>query len=379
MALVLNEEQQFLKQTAAEFFAREAPIAQLRRLRDENSVDGFDRTTWQQMVKLGWSGILIPEAYGGSGFGFLGLAMVLEESGRTLSATPLLATALIGASALLLGGSPAQQQSYLPQIAAGELLTALAIEEQGRHAPHQVSCRAEKNGAGFTLNGTKKFVVDGHVADLLIVSARTHGQPGDSDGITLLLVPANSKGVKISRSQMVDSRNAAEICFEAVELGADALLGTAGQGAVLLDAILDRARIGLAAEMLGSVSECFERTIAYLKERQQFGVAIGSFQALKHRAAQMFCEVELCKSVVLQAASSIDEAPEQSALLASLAKAKLCDAATLVSNEGIQMHGGIGMTDDFDIGFFIKRARVATHAFGDANYHRDRYALLEGY
>ncbi|HMU90506.1 MAG TPA: acyl-CoA dehydrogenase family protein [Pseudomonadales bacterium] len=379
MALALNDEQRFLKQTAAEFFAQQAPIAQLRQLRDQHSADGFDRATWQQMVELGWSGILIPERFGGSDFGFLGLALVLEESGRTLAATPLLATALIGASALLLGGSAAQQQAHLPAIAAGQRLSALAIEEQGRHAPYQIACRVERQGSGFVLDGSKQFVIDGHVADLLIVSARSRGQPGERDGITLLLVPADAPGVTITRNQMVDSRNAASIRFDRVKLEADALLGQEGEGAALLDALLDRARIGLAAEMLGSLQECFERTIGYLKERQQFGVAIGSFQALKHRAAQMFCEVELCKSVVLQAASSIDDAPDQSALLASLAKARLCDTATLVSNEGIQMHGGIGMTDEFDIGFFIKRARVAAHAFGDANYHRDRYATLDGY
>ncbi len=379
MALALNDEQRFLKQTAAEFFAQQAPIAQLRQLRDQHSADGFDRATWQQMVELGWSGILIPERFGGSDFGFLGLTLVLEESGRTLAATPLLATALIGASALLLGGSAAQQQAHLPAIAAGQRLSALAIEEQGRHAPYQIACRVERQGSGFVLDGSKQFVIDGHVADLLIVSARSRGQPGERDGITLLLVPADAPGVTITRNQMVDSRNAASIRFDRVKLEADALLGQEGEGAALLDALLDRARIGLAAEMLGSLQECFERTIGYLKERQQFGVAIGSFQALKHRAAQMFCEVELCKSVVLQAASSIDDAPDQSALLASLAKARLCDTATLVSNEGIQMHGGIGMTDEFDIGFFIKRARVAAHAFGDANYHRDRYATLDGY
>ncbi|MCC6529748.1 MAG: acyl-CoA dehydrogenase family protein [Pseudomonadales bacterium] len=379
MALALNNEQRFLKQTAAEFFAQQAPIAQLRQLRDQHSADGFDRATWQEMVELGWSGILIPERFGGSDFGFLGLALVLEESGRTLAATPLLATALIGASALLLGGSAAQQQAHLPAIAAGQRLSALAIEEQGRHAPYQIACRVERQGGGFVLDGSKQFVIDGHVADLLIVSARSRGQPGERDGITLLLVPADAPGVTITRNQMVDSRNAASIRFDRVKLEADALLGQEGEGAALLDALLDRARIGLAAEMLGSLQECFERTIGYLKERQQFGVAIGSFQALKHRAAQMFCEVELCKSVVLQAASSIDDAPDQSALLASLAKARLCDTATLVSNEGIQMHGGIGMTDEFDIGFFIKRARVAAHAFGDANYHRDRYATLDGY
>ncbi|HNC76286.1 MAG TPA: acyl-CoA dehydrogenase family protein [Pseudomonadales bacterium] len=379
MALALNDEQRFLKQTAAEFFAQQAPIAQLRQLRDQHSADGFDRATWQEMVELGWSGILIPERFGGSDFGFLGLALVLEESGRTLAATPLLATALIGASALLLGGSAAQQQAHLPAIAAGQRLSALAIEEQGRHAPYQIACRVERQGSGFVLDGSKQFVIDGHVADLLIVSARSRGQPGERDGITLLLVPADAPGVTITRNQMVDSRNAASIRFDRVKLEADALLGQEGEGAALLDALLDRARIGLAAEMLGSLQECFERTIGYLKERQQFGVAIGSFQALKHRAAQMFCEVELCKSVVLQAASSIDDAPDQSALLASLAKARLCDTATLVSNEGIQMHGGIGMTDEFDIGFFIKRARVAAHAFGDANYHRDRYATLDGY
>jgi alkylation response protein AidB-like acyl-CoA dehydrogenase len=371
MALVLSSDAQLVRDTAQQFFAEKSPIEALRKLRDTRDPLGYSPTLWQEMAALGWAGFLVPEAYGGSEFGLLGLGLVLEQAGHTLAATPLLSTALIGASALVLGGSEAQKQEYLPALVEGARIFALALEETPHHAPHRIALRAERTAGGYRLSGEKRFVLDGHVADTLIVAARLA-----DERIVLLLVPGDARGVMRTRNFMVDSRNAATIRFDGVEVAEDAAL--AG-GADLLDAVLDRARIGLAAEMLGSSTEAFERTVQYLKERKQFGVLIGTFQALKHRAAAMFCELELTRSAVLAALSSVDDGSDKIAAFASLAKAKACETFFLVSNEGVQMHGGIGMTDEHEIGFFLKRARVAQASFGDASFHRDRYAALLGY
>ncbi len=376
MPLVLNEEQNMLKDAAKDFCTNNTPITQLRGLRDSKSENGFDSATWRQMVELGWAGITIPEDFGGLGFGHLGLGVVMEECGRTLTASPLFATAALGATAILHGGSDALKSELLPQVAGGELLLALALEETPHHSPYGASTTAEKSGDGYRVNGSKKFVLDGHVANKIVVVARTSGKPGDRDGISLLLVDNDSSTVNMTRTVMVDSRNAANIIFEGAE---GVLLGQEGKGADILDRVLDTGRILLSAEMLGGVQECFERTIEYLKVREQFGVPIGSFQGLKHRAAQMFCEVELSKSVVLEALSALDEDSDQIAELASLTKARLNDTYNLVTSEGVQMHGGIGMTDEHEIGFFMKRSRVCEHALGNSAFHRDRYGVTQGY
>ena len=379
--MILSDEQTMLKDTAKEFCANNAPIDQLRKLRDGDSADGFDRDTWHKMAELGWAGIPFPEEHGGLAFGYKGLGVVTEETGRTLAASPLYATVWLGGTLVNLGGSEAQKAALLPKISAGETLLALALEESHRHNPYGIAARAERSGGGYALSGAKKFVLDGHVADQLVVAVRTAGEPGDRDGISLFLVPRTAKGISVTRTKMVDSRNAANVELDNVAVGADALLGTEGQGADVLDPALDIARIGLCAEMLGATQECFERTVQYLKDREQFGVPIGSFQALKHRAANMFCEIELSKSCVLEALTALDEGRDagEVAKLASLAKAKVGETFHTVSREGIQMHGGIGMTDEFDIGFFIKRAAVTEQTFGDMHFHRDRYGVLEGY
>jgi len=286
----------------------------------------------------------------------------MEECGRTLTASPLFATTALGSSALIHGGTNEQKTQLLGQVVSGELLLALALEESPHHNPYGVATTAEKSGDGYTVSGSKKFIIDGHVADKLVVVARSSGNPGDRDGLTLVLVDRDSDGVAVTRTIMADSRNAANIVFSGAQ---GELLGVEGQGADVLDKVLDTGRILLAAEMLGGIQECFERTIEYLKTREQFGVPIGSFQALKHRAAQMFCEVELSKSVVLEALSALDEDSDQVPELASLAKARLNDTYNLVSSEGIQMHGGIGMTDEYEIGFFMKRSRVANIPSGE--------------
>ncbi|MAG97177.1 MAG: acyl-CoA dehydrogenase family protein [Alphaproteobacteria bacterium] len=377
MTFVLNEEQVLIKDTAHNFFADQAPVSALRALRDEGDEQGYSPTLWRDMAELGFAGILVAEEHGGSGLGYLPMGLVLEESGRTLAATPLLATAVIGAAALQLAGSAEQQSELLPSLAGGETLLALAHEEGPHHAPRFVATRAGAVNGGFRISGEKSFVLDGHIADQLIVVARTAGEPSDYEGLTLFLVPAHAAGVTRTRTMMVDSRNAARIAFDDVHVGPEAVLGEVGGGARLLDDLLDRARIALSAEMLGSVLEAFERSVEYLKVREQFGVPIGSFQALKHRAALMFNEIELSKSIVLEGLSALDVGRDDVALLASCAKAKLCDAFELVSSEAVQLHGGIGMTDEEEIGFFLKRARVAQRAFGDAAFHRDRFARLQ--
>lgn len=382
MSLVINEDQQLLKDSAKSFCQQSAPISQLRALRDNKDADGFSRDAWQQMIELGWAGMAVPEAYGGFNFGYGGLGVVLEETGRTLVNSPLISTVLLAATAVNQLGSEPQKQDILPRIVAGELLMALALDEHTTHAPARITTRAESNGDDYIINGNKTLVLDGHVADKLIVVARTSGEVDSEAGISLFIVDSDSEGVELIRTWMVDSRNAAKLSLDNVRVSSDALLGQLDDGFAGLDRVLDIARIGLAAEMLGSIQQVFDSILEYLKQREQFGVLIGSFQGLQHRAANMYSEIELCKSVVRAALSGLDD-PEKSAHeiaeLASIAKGKLSEVFSLVSNEGIQMHGGIGMTDEFDIGFYLKRARVAQQFLGDASFHRDRYASLNNF
>ena len=379
MALVLNEEQRLLQDTARDFLGSRAPVESLRKLRDGSSETGYAPDLWQQMAELGWASIILPEQYGGLEFGFLGLGVVVEESGRTLTASPLLASAVVGASAVLLGGREQQKETLLPEIATGKLTLALALEESTHHRPTHIATTAEKQGDNFVINGNKTFVLDGHSADQLIVVARTSGDNRASNGLTLLLVDRQTAGIDCRRTIMVDSRNAANISFDNVIIPTDNVLGEVNEGWSILEPVLDRGRVAIAAEMMGCALEAFERTMQYLKEREQFGVLIGSFQALQHRAAHMQSELELCRSVLLQALSTVDDAPEQLPLLASLAKARLNELVKLVTNEAVQMNGGIGVTDELEIGFFLKRARVAMQVYGDTGYHKDRYATLCGY
>ena len=382
MSLVLNEDQKMLQDAAKNFCQQNAAISNLRRLRDEGDATGFDSNIWQQMIDLGWAGMAIPEAYGGFEFGYAGLGVVLEQTGRTLVSSPLIPTVLLGATALLKLGSEEQKQELLPKIVSGELLLGLALDELPIHKPQYIATTAKAQDGKYIINGSKTFVLDGNVADKLLVVVRTSGATSENDGVSLLLVDRDSEGVDVQRTTMVDSRNSAKITFNDVEVSADALLGELGGSAADLDYVLDIARIGLAAEMLGSVQEVFERIVEFLGQREQFGVLIGSFQALQHRAAIMYSEIELCKSVVRAALSAADNSasdPVAIAKMASLSQAKLCEVTELVSNEGVQMHGGIGMTDEFDIGFFLKRARVAQQFLGDSTFHRDRYATLNDF
>jgi alkylation response protein AidB-like acyl-CoA dehydrogenase len=379
MAFVLSEEQTMLRDMAKQFFSEQVPVTNLRQLRDDGSEDGFDRDVWKQIVELGFAGILIPEEMGGTGFGPMGIGIVMQEAGRTLAASPLYSTAVLGAGMIMAAGSENQKKELLPQIAAGELLLALAIDETNHHNPANIAMAATRDGDDFVLSGEKKFVIDGHIADKLIVAARTSGEAGDPKGISAFLIDANTPGVTITRTHMVDTRNAANISFDGVKVQSDALLGSADGAYPELENVLDMGRVCLSAEMLGGIETVFDTTLTYLKERKQFDAIIGTFQALQHRAAEMFCEVEICQSVVLDALSALEERRNDIPRAASLAKARLSDASRLITNEGVQMHGGIGMTDAVDVGLFLKRARVQAQMLGDANFHRSRYADLGGY
>jgi len=376
---VLNEEQSMLRDAAKSWTQEKSPVTAFRKMRDSGVEIGYDVNAWNEMAEMGWAGVIIPEEYGGSAFGYLSIGLILEELGRTLTASPLIASGVGAASALVLGGSDAQKSEWLPKIADGSVVGALAVDEGPHHAPEKVALAATKSGAGYSLSGTKTFVIEGLAANLLVVSARTSGKPGDKDGITLFLVPADARGVSRKRLALADSRGAANITFDKVEVGADAVLGAADKGWDVLEKTLDRVRAALAAEMLGAANQAFETTLDYLKVRVQFGQVIGSFQALQHRAAKMFTDLELARSAVEAALQAIDADSPDVPELVSLSKAKMGDVFHLVSNEMVQMHGGIGMTDAHDAGFYLKRARAAEAAFGSQSYHRDRYARINGY
>jgi alkylation response protein AidB-like acyl-CoA dehydrogenase len=378
MPLVLTEEQTMLRDSARGLISDKAPVAHLRHLRDSKDATGFSRNLWTTFAEMGFAGLLVPEEFGGSGLGSVEAGVVMEEIGRTLMPSPFLATSVLAASALS-RGSVAQKSEYLPKISAGSLLAALAVDEGPKHRPLQTCLQAVRSGNGFRLSGAKALVVDGHVADLLVVAARTGGHAGERTGLTLFLVDPKAKGIAIERTVMVDAHNAARIDFDNVEVNADGVLGEVDQGAALLEAVLDIGRGAVASEMIGLSEEVFGRTMAYLKERKQFGKSIGEFQALQHRAAQLYIEIEITRAAVLKAQQTLDADAAKASAAVAVAKARAGSTATRAVQEGVQMHGGMGMTDQFDIGFFMKRARVCEELFGDANYHADQLARIRSY
>ncbi|HET7204201.1 MAG TPA: acyl-CoA dehydrogenase [Steroidobacteraceae bacterium] len=380
MALVLDEDQALLRQTALDFARNRLPVSDLRRLRDTDDATGFDRAAWSEMAALGWTGMLVPEQFGGNGFGHFGLGLVLEALGRTLAASPMQSTVVLSGTALKLACPHDGARELLERIAAGTAVVALAHEEHARHRPFEIATIARREGDGYVLNGRKRFVVDGHVADVLLVVARTSDERSDRDGLSLFLVDVGAAGVARRRLAMADSRNSADVELSNVRVAGSALLGDAGAAGPLLERVLDVGRILLAAEMFGMAQQAFETTLDYLKQRRQFGVPIGSFQALQHRAVQMYTDIELARSVVYEALTALDD--DRSAdipRLASVCKARVNDTVHLVSNEGVQLHGGIGMTDQVDVGLYLKRARVAQATLGTTAFHRDRYAALQGF
>jgi alkylation response protein AidB-like acyl-CoA dehydrogenase len=376
---VLTEEQSMLRDSARAWTQEKSPVSAFRKVRDSGAPLGYDPAAFAEMARMGWTGVIIPEEYGGSDFGYLSLGLILEETGRTLTASPLLATAAAAASAILLGGTSRQKETWLPKIAAGELVATLAVDEGPHHAPHRIALAAKRDGDGYKLTGTKTFVLEGMAADLFVVSARTSGAENDKEGVTLFLVESGAKGVSRKALKLADSRGAAILTFDGIVVSSDNMLGEEGKGWELLEKTLDRARAALTAEMLGAAVQAFETTLDYLKTRVQFGQVIGAFQALQHRAAKMFTDLELARSCVEAALTAIDNDSPETPELVSLAKAKMGDTLHLVSNEMVQMHGGIGMTDAHDAGLYLKRARAAEATFGGQSYHRDRYARLQGY
>jgi len=379
MPLVLNEEQSLLRDSARGFLAKNAPTSHLRKLRDSRDETGFSRALWKQFAEMGFAGILVPEDFGGSGLGHVEAGVVMEELGRTLAPSPFLSTALLCATALVRAGSEAQKKEHLAKITAGDRIGAFAVDEQSKHNPRKIAFSAKRFGNGFALNGSKGFVVDGHVADFLIVAARTSGEPGETKGLTLFIVDPKIKGVERERTIMVDSHNAARIKFDNVQVDADAVLGEVDGGWKIIEGVLNVGRAAVASELSGAGEEAFQRTVDYLKQRKQFGKTIGEFQALQHRAANLYGEIEITKAAVLKALQTLDEHFDSAGMIVSVAKARAGASATLAVQEAVQMHGGTGMTDEFDIGFFMKRVRVGQELFGDANFHADQLARLNRY
>jgi len=374
MPLYLNDEQTMLRDTAKAFIAEHAPVSHLRALRDANDPTGFSRDLWKQFAEMGLNGVLIPEDQGGLGLGHVEAGVVLEEIGRNLSPSPFLTTAVAAVAALQ--GS-AQADRWFPGIVAGETVAALAIDEGAKHRD-TIGLRAERSGNGFRLTGAKRFVAHGHVADLLIVAARTAGAADDAEGVTLFAVPKDAANLTASPERLADSSLAARLAFDGVEVDADAVIGEVDAGRDPLARLLRAGRTGASAELLGVGGGAMDMTVGYPKERKQFGVAIGSFQALQHRAAHLYAEMEVARAAVLKAQQLLDTGAEADDAV-SVAKAMTGMATTLAVQEGIQMHGGIGMTDEYDIGFYMKRARVLAEMFGDAGFHTDRLAQAAGY
>jgi len=379
MTLILSEEQEMLQDAAAGFLTENAPVSAFRALRDEGNGTGFCRDLWAEMAQMGWAGIIVDEDFGGSGFGYVGAGVLAEKMGENLTASPFFSTSVLGATAVQKYGTQKQKEEHLSAISSGDSLFALAVDEGPRHNPDHICFGAKTSGNGYVLSGSKTFVADGHVADKLIIAARTSGEDGDRDGITLFLVDANAEEISRERTPMVDSRNAANIIVNGLEVTGDDVLGEVGRGAEALEGILAAGRAVLGAEMSGSAQRVFSVTTDYLKEREQFGQKIGSFQGLQHRAAHLATGIEMMKSAVLKSLQTLDEDFDGASMTCSLAKAKSGEVAQLATKEAIQMHGGIGVTDEYDVGLYFKRVHVAQQMFGDAGFHVDRFARESGY
>lgn len=368
MPLILNEEQTMLQEAADGFLSEHAPIAHLRKLRDERDPDGLSRDLWRAFGEMGFAGVLIPEAHGGAGLGAVEAGVIAESLGRTLTPSPFMGSAVLAATVLKTAPEGVQAE-WLKRVAAGEAIVALAVDEGAKHAPARMAASAVREGNGFRLNGAKGFVLDGHVADALIVAART------DEGLALFLVDPKAAGVTVERTAMVDAHNAARVTLSDVRVDADAVVG--GQAA--LDAALTLGRACAASSLTGAGDQAFKVTLEFLRTRKQFGKLIGEFQALQHRAAHLFTELELARAATLGALQAIDAGREDAELAAGIAKAKAGRVAELAVQEAVQMHGGVGMTDEFDVGLFMKRARVLNELLGDAHFHAERLASGQGF
>ncbi|MDF1856117.1 acyl-CoA dehydrogenase family protein [Pseudooceanicola sp.] len=374
---VLTEEQQMLRDGAQEWVSKRAPVSAFRATRDSGAV--FDPALWKEIAEMGWAGMVVPEAQGGSDFGLTGMGLVLEEMGKTLVASPLFISGLVAASAIKSIGNDAQKADWLTKIADGSAIVTLAIDEGTRHNTAQTAMQAQADGDGFTLSGTKVQVIEGIAADAFLVLARTSGAAGDTDGLTLFLVPANSAGITRTQLKTFDSRGHAKVVFDGVKVGKDAVVGTIGGAHAPLEKVLDVARVGIACEMLGLCQQAFDTTLEYLKTRVQFNTILAQFQALQHRMADLFMELQLARSVIEHAVREIDAGGDGAEEAAILAKGFVGDVANKMSRQMIQLHGGIGMTDQYDAGFYIKRSRVLEATFGNQSQQSERWANLHDY
>ncbi len=379
MPLYHNEDQAMLAETASQFMADEGAIAkQLRHWRDRECKDGFGHALWKQFGELGFTGILVSEEDGGLGMGHVEAGIVLEEIGRNLTPSPFLTSSVLAATAL--GHASADLRArYLPGLVSGDSVFAVAVDEGPKHRPESIACKAERSGNGFKLSGKKDFVVHGASADMIVVAARTSGSDGDEDGVTLFAVPKDAAGMSHDAVRLVDSSIATHTTFDNVELDGDAVIGEVDGGREVLNALLMAGRVGAAAEGVGVARGAMDMTVEYLRQRKQFGRLIGEFQALQHRAAHLYSEVEIARAAVIKAQQLLDAGSEKADLMASVAKAKVAKTAGLAVKEGVQMHGGIGMTDEYDIGLYMKRDRALQEFLGDAYYHANRVAELSGY
>ena len=379
MPLYHDEDQAMLADTAAQFMAEEGAIAkQLRHWRDRDCKDGFGHELWKQFAEMGFTGILVNEDDGGMGMGNVEAGIVLEQIGRNLTPSPFLTSSVLAATALK-DGSDDLRGRYLPGLLSGDSVFAVAIDEGAKHRPERIKTKAEKSGNGFKLSGQKDFVVHGASADMIVVAARTSGSDDDEDGITLFAVPKGAAGLDHAAVRLVDSSVATHMKLDGVELDGDAVIGEVDGGREVLNKMLNAGRLGAAAEGCGVAGGAMDMTIDYLRQRKQFGKLIGEFQALQHRAAHLYSEVEIARAVTIKAGQLLDAGSEQSDLMVSVAKAKVAKAAGLAVKEGVQMHGGIGMTDEYDIGLYMKRDRALQEFLGDAYYHAGRVAQMSGY
>jgi alkylation response protein AidB-like acyl-CoA dehydrogenase len=378
MAMTLNDDQSMLRDSAREFMKTEAPVTHFRKYRDMACKDGFSHDLWKQFAEMGFTGILIPEAEGGLGMGHVEAGIVLEEIGRNLTPSPFLSTA-IGAVEALKAADKAVRDRWFPAILKGDAVIGLAVDEGSKHRPEKTALKAERSGNGFKLSGTKQFVVQGASADMLIVAARTAGAPGEIDGLTLFAVDKDAAGLSTESIRLVDSAMAAHLTLDGVEVTADAVIGEVDRGWATLSRMLDAGRVGAAAEMVGVGSGAMDMTFEFLKQRKQFGQLIGEFQALQHRAAHLYGEIEGARSIVLKAQNLLDDGHANAEQYVAAAKAKAGIACNLAVREGVQMHGGMGMTDAYDIGLYMKRDRSLGEFFGDTYFHADRVARMNGY
>ena len=379
MPLYYDDDQAMLAETAQQFMAEEGAIAkQLRHWRDRDCKDGFGHGLWKQFAEMGFTGMLVDEDDGGLGMGHVEAGIVLENIGRNLTPSPFLSSSVLAATALKHGSDDVRGR-WLPGLIEGEKVYSVAIDEGAKHRPETIACKAEKSGNGFRLSGKKDFVVYGASSEMIVVAARTSGDDCDSDGITLFAVPQDTDGMSHDSVRLVDSSMASHVTFDGVELDGDAVIGEVDGGREVLNAMLMAGRVGAAAEGVGVAQGAMDMTVDYLKQRKQFGKLIGEFQALQHRAAHLYSEVEIARAVTIKAAQLLDGGSEKADLMASVAKAKVAKAAGLAVKEGVQMHGGIGMTDEYDIGLYMKRDRALQEFLGDQYYHAGRVAEMSGY